>query len=343
MSPRRVLVTGAGGVLGTELLEQLRAVPGLDVVGVTSRGDAERGVLRWAMGRENAPPGAQGPWDVVIHSAANTKWNLPAEQAVSANVRPTEALAQVLSAGTHLVHVSTAYAGGHFGSVEPTAVEAYRNTYEWSKAASERLVRELHRGPLTIARPPLLVGRRSDGHVARYSGVYLFFKGMASSTAPAVVGHSDALLEIVPVDDTARRILQLALGTPPPAPVVDVIGSGGAAPTVAQVLALGQKVMDELRAEHGLAPLPPTPLLDARRWERFYLPFARQHFDAKQSRVLDLLGAFIPYTTIRHPIEVTHVVPDVMPALRVAVRAWAERHRALVLAEPAPWQAEAVA
>jgi nucleoside-diphosphate-sugar epimerase len=58
----------------------------------------------------------------------------------------------------------------------------YRNHYEWSKAAAERLVRERY-GDVTIVRPPLVVGRRSDGTVAPHRRLHVPARGRDRSGA----------------------------------------------------------------------------------------------------------------------------------------------------------------
>ena len=342
MSARRVLLTGAGGVLGTELLERLRASSAVAVTGVTRRGDADGGVLAWRLGEEPCPPALAGPWDVVVHSAASTRWNMTPEEAVAANVRSTEALAAVVGPRTHVVHVSTAYAEGLRGSTASTDLGAYRNGYEWSKAASERLVRDRF-GAVTIVRPPLIIGRRRDGRVARFTGVYTFLRAATTGLAPALVADPDAYLEVAPVDDVASRIVELAVGAPPTAPVVDVIARGERALRVREALAIAQAGLNEVRARHGRPPLEPSPMIDPRSWERFYLPFARQHLHPSQLKVLELLSAFTPYLKIRTPLAVDTFIADVAPALRRSIAHWAESRPGAALTEPRAWSARPAA
>ncbi len=336
----RVLLTGAGGVLGSELLGQLRAVPGVDVVGVTSQGLPGAGVAAWRMGHEQRPAALAGPWDVVAHCAASTRWSMSPEEAVEANLRPTQALAEVVGPQTHLVHVSTAYAGGRTGSVTSPHRADYRNSYEWSKAACERYVAATWPGS-TIYRPPLVVGRRADGYVTRFSGIYMFMRAATTGLAPALVASPRGRLEIVPVDDVARRAVDLVTGPRPATTRVDVIGRGEHALTVTETLDVVQAAVDGVRAEHGLAPVERPPLLDPQRWQRFYLPMARSALSPRQLRIVELLGEFEPYTCLEEPLQVTTTVEDVRPALHAAMRYWADQHPGAALGSPRAWSARA--
>jgi nucleoside-diphosphate-sugar epimerase len=263
-------------------------------------------------------------------------------QAVDANLRSTEALSAVVGPATHLIHISTAFALGLRGSTASAEPVDYRNHYEWSKAASERLV--LERFPhLTIVRPPLLVGRRSDGRVTRFNGVYTFLRAAATGLAPALVADPESYIELAPVDDVASHVVARALAHPPASAVIDVIGRGGHALRVGPALELARGTLNDVRDRHGRAPLAPCPIIEPARWDRFYLPFARQHLDGRQLRVLALLSEFKPYLEIRTPLAITTSVPDVAPVLRRSLRHWAESHLAVVLADPRAWAARAAA
>lgn len=334
----RVLVTGAGGVLGSEVYEQLRRTAGVHVVGATSRGRPEHGVHAWRMGAGPRPPELAGRWDVVVHCAASTRWSMTPEEAAAANIAPMLALDEVVGPRTHLVHVSTAFAGGLTGSTESEDLADYRNAYEWSKAAGERIVHERFLGS-TIYRPPLIIGRRRDGHVSRFSGIYMFLRAASTGLAPALVAARKGLLDLVPVDDAAARVVTLVTGNRPRMTRVDVIGRGARALTVGQTLDVTQAALNDVRAANGMAPIPRPPLIEPDRWTRFYLPFARQHLTPRQLRTVTLLGEFQPYTSIETPFAVTSQVSDLTPALRTAIRHWADRYPAAALGRPRAWTA----
>jgi len=157
----RVLVTGATGVIGTEVAQRLRALPGAQVTATARRAPAGDTVA-WHIGQEPPLPPLEGPWDVIVHTAASTRWTMSRDEALDANVGVLRAILGLAGPGTHLVHLSTAYVGGqrNRSDLRGEEFEGYRNGYEWSKAVCEQVILEEHRGPTTIVRPPLVVGRR---------------------------------------------------------------------------------------------------------------------------------------------------------------------------------------
>ncbi|WP_405839712.1 SDR family oxidoreductase [Streptomyces sp. NBC_01518] len=72
--------------------------------------DAE--VTAWNIGSEPPPPALSGHWDVIVHTAASTRWTMSRAEAVAANVDPLRAVLALADADTHVVHVSTAYVAG---------------------------------------------------------------------------------------------------------------------------------------------------------------------------------------------------------------------------------------
>ncbi|MGY5138541.1 SDR family oxidoreductase [Streptomyces nigrescens] len=87
---------------------------------------APRVSSRGGIGTEEPPDALRVPWHTVVHCAADTRWNLSAEESEQANVAPLCALLKRMDESTRLIHLSSSYATGLTGSVEPTSSDAYR-------------------------------------------------------------------------------------------------------------------------------------------------------------------------------------------------------------------------
>lgn len=334
----RVLVTGATGLVGAEVVDHLRSA-GHEVVATSRRGAPETGdAVAWDMTAAPPPDSLRGPFDAIVHAAADTRWTMPYDDARRANVEPLRALAEIAAPGTHLVHVSTAYATGLRGGVDSPETGDYRNSYEWSKAAAERLARELFER-VTIVRPPLIVGRRGDGRAARFAGLYTILRGITSSTVPAIVADPDAYLDVIPVDDLGRLLAGAVAGQPRPAPLT--IAGGAGAPRVEPMLEAITDALNEWRAERGCAPFDSPRLMEPDSWNRFFLPFARDHLTERQLRILSLLENFQPYLAMTEPLAPTNAVTGVEPAIAACVRYWADANSRVASMEPRPWTAAA--
>jgi nucleoside-diphosphate-sugar epimerase len=334
VSDARILVTGASGLVGTALRDLLRDRGETGVLGVSRRGADD--VVAWEMGAGEPPAVLRRAWDVVVNAAADTRWTQAPADARRANVASVEALAPLVGPDTHVIHVSTAYAVGLRVDGDSRAPADYRNSYEWSKAQAERRARELF-ARLTIVRPPLIVGRRRDGRATRFAGMYTLLRGLALSSVPAVVGLPNAFLDIVPVDDLAALIGDIAASGAHADGEILTIAGGARAPRVEPALEIILDAFNAWRAQRGLPPIATPPLVAPDSWRRFLLPFARQHLSARQLRVLELLAEFQPYLALTESLPATHHVLDVGGCLRASVRHWADANTRVASLTPRPW------
>ncbi|GIH04900.1 dehydrogenase [Rhizocola hellebori] len=331
---RSVLVTGATGIVGSEVCRWLRERPELAVTAVSARGSAEDGVLAWRMGVDEPPESLCRHWDVVVNAAASTRWSMTEQEALTANVRSVEALHRLDPRPGLLVHLSTTHVIGLRGSVESPRLADYHNSYEWSKAAAERFVRGHFPGTV-ILRFPIVLGRRRDGEIARFTGFFKLLKAIASGMMPAIVGLPHAYLEMVSVDDVARAVTRIV--TESRTDLTMVLGRAERAPTVDHVFELLFSVINSWRAGRGVAELARPPLLHPDRWDRFFLPFARQHLSPAQQRVIDVFSEFRPYLAMTEPLPASEVVGEVSSVIRRTVACWAQRNPAAASAIPQAW------
>ncbi len=336
---RAVLVTGATGLVGNELIDQLRSSGPTEVVGVSRRGSPkDPDVVAWDMAAEPAPARLRQRWDAIVNAAANTRWTMSPEEATAANVASVRALAPLVAADTHVIHVSTAYALGLRGGVESPAIEDYRNTYEWSKAHAERVARDSF-ARLTVVRPPLIVGRRSDGRAARFSGMYTLVRGLTVGTVPAVVADPSARFDAIPVDALGRLLADLAENRNMREGSTLTIAAGVAAPTVEEAITTVVDSLNRWRQQHERQPLARPPLISPESWNRFFRPFVHEHLTTRQVFILDLLQSFEPYLALVDPLQPDYTVDDILPCLESSTSYWAATNPRIAALVPKPWRA----
>jgi dTDP-4-dehydrorhamnose reductase len=291
----------------------------------------------WDIGSERPPKQLCRSWDVVVNTAANTRWTMSPTEAYRANVATVEALRAVVGSETHLVHISTAYADGLQSSSSSADVEDYRNTYEWSKAYAERSVRETFPNA-AIVRPTLVVGRRTDGRVSRFAGIYTLLRGIASSTIPAVISTPLSYLDVVPVDDLAKVIVGVVCEGNHKSGRVLTVASGHAALRVEEAVATMVTALNSWRSERGCSPHDLPTIISPDSWARFFLPFLDQHLSPRQHQVIGLLRNYEPYLQIEKPIEPTHEIRNVAPCLVNSVRYWADVNERLARLPARQWK-----
>jgi nucleoside-diphosphate-sugar epimerase len=334
-----VLVTGATGLVGSELIEQLRASD-VEVIGVSRRGvPHDPGVVAWDMSSEPAPAPLRRRWETIVNAAANTRWTMSQEEATAANVASVRALEPLVGAKTHVIHVSTAYATGLRGSVESTDLAAYRNTYEWSKAQAERVARKSFPS-LTVVRAPLIVGRRSDGRAARFAGMYTLVRGLTIGTVPAVVADPEARFDVIPVDDLCRLLAELAAGSARANGTALTVAAGETAPRIEEAITAIVGSLNGWRLARGHEPIKCPPLIEPERWRRFHRPFARQHLSPRQLLIMELLESFEPYLALVEPLRPDIEFGNVIPCLRTSTAYWAEANPRVAALVPRPWRSQ---
>lgn len=229
MTPSRIFVTGAAGLIGGEIAARLAARGHLvtalvhrnpDVRGNDGNSPSLRAVLRGDVsqprfGLENFASVATDH-DLLIHCAATTRFDLSPEQYRATNVAGTAHAIELARAGNMaLLHVSTAYVSGWrdgiIGEDDPLPATHFANGYEASKAEGEALV-ENSGLVRAIARPSVVVGDSATGAIRTFDTIYAAFKLIAHGRVRHMAATADATIDFVPIDHVATGLVALAEG-----------------------------------------------------------------------------------------------------------------------------------
>ncbi|MFQ6396786.1 SDR family oxidoreductase [Nocardia sp. KC 131] len=228
-----VLVTGATGLVGAEVVARLAAAsrPIAAVLHsnssivrndgtVLEAGTAVAGDVR-ARGfgmseRDTADLGERV--EVIVHCAATTAFDAPIADYEELNVRGTvNAIALARQWDVPLVYVSTAYVCGMRGGMvtedELEVGQSFGNGYEDSKFRAEQLVHAAGEEGLgwAIVRPGIVTGNSATGAIREYKNLYTVLKLMVEGKLRSLPGRYDATLSLAPVDHVADVIAAAVL------------------------------------------------------------------------------------------------------------------------------------
>ncbi|HEV2777019.1 MAG TPA: SDR family oxidoreductase [Solirubrobacteraceae bacterium] len=322
-----LLLTGATGFVGMELLARLLEQTDLDVVALVRAADdraaqariddlletlvapgvrPHRGRVRALAADLESPGLGLSPLSsdrlssmvtTVVHCAASISFTLPLDEARRINVEGTREVVKLASLAyargslERFVHVSTAYvAGDRDGLVsehDGDVGQSFRNTYEQTKLEAEQIVTDSGL-PAAIVRPSVIVGDSATGWTQAFNVIYWPLQAFARGLFPTVPGDPRACLDIVPVDTVADALLELVRG--PVRGGAFHIVAGDEAPTNAELATMAAEAFD---AE------PPVFVAlgedeGAEKRAGALVPYfsVRCTFDARRAR--DLLGACPP-------------------------------------------------
>jgi 2-alkyl-3-oxoalkanoate reductase len=315
-NPLRILVTGAGGLLGSELSGAL-----------AERGHAVVAMLHHstAMHRNDGRPLSARPWDgtlplpgelaalradvrqpglgldraslaeivrgldLVIHGAAATGFNLSERMYREVNIGGTANVLALIGQGGKapipLLHLSTAYVcGERSGPVaegELDVGQRFANGYESSKAEAERLVHAARQqgGISAVARPSIVVGRYCDGTIGQFTDIYALIRLVTGGRIRVLPGSPCASLDLVPIDHVIGGLTDIAERMAAASGRTYHLVSGTPVPLAAlRTLALGYQHL------HAPRFVPPET------FERTRLTRAEQTFDR---RVTSLYASYL--------------------------------------------------
>jgi thioester reductase-like protein len=244
-----VLLTGATGFLGMEVLARLLERDDIEVICLVrapSRDAADKRLAATFAQLFDDPPAATARVSAVagdisldglglsteareelltrvtsvIHCAAAISFDLPLDVAREVNslgpVRMLE-LAHAIADRGHLrryVHVSTAYVAGRhrgvFHEVDLDLGQGFRNTYEQSKFDGEVGVAGVAGDlPIVVARPSIVVGDSKTGWTPVFNVIYWPLRAFSRGLLDEVPVDPDGVADIVPIDYVADALIAL--------------------------------------------------------------------------------------------------------------------------------------
>jgi nucleoside-diphosphate-sugar epimerase len=210
---RTVLITGASGVIGRALIDELRDHRVIALVNSDDNLSAAGRVIKSDLGSPRLGL-AEHDWqalaeetDVIVHSGALTVWGQPRERYQAINIEGTRTVIELARlAGAPLHVVGTCFVRAlELGRLAELSEDNVVAPYIWSKLEAERLV-ERSGVPYSIFRPTNLIGDSRTGASSRPQIVQLMSDWMCRGKAPFFPAHPGNLIDVVPLDVTAIAI-----------------------------------------------------------------------------------------------------------------------------------------
>lgn len=352
-----ILITGANGLLGASIAKKLseQAIESAKIIAIVRSDKAER-ELRQGLGAAasrveiligdlgdrksfvNLLPARHLKRVLMIHCAADVSWDKSEDDLTAINIDGTRTAAQFLTSVAIepiFIYISSAYTQAENWD--------YRNGYEASKAAAERLLRlEFPDLPLSVFSCSLIIGSSTDGKISRFHGLYPLIRLVSTPGTPFVIGRDACMIDLVPIDWVTDQLLETIHRTLR-GETLDVVASAGAgAVRLDSMFRLIEVEINRFRMGSGFTARPELPILSYRRWDflkRSIEVWKPEELGARDLRqITHLIEIYRPYTMndqVRAPQNISMQAPSAENLLPSSVRYWLEKHSKQVIGR---WQ-----
>jgi len=282
-----ILVTGGTGTVGSQMVPALaRLMPG-EEIRLLRRPTADIRLPGLGLSPEDSRA-LQSQVRVIIHSAAEVRFNLPLEEVRATNLEGTRQMLEFAHGCPHLdrfAHVSTLYiAGRREGWVreEPlTHNVGYFNTYTQSKHEAEALVLAEHKLPVSIYRLSSVMG--GGGHVEQVIRMIPF-----SSEFPMLPGQPNVPVDLVSSEWTGQALALLIARHFEAGAIRHLCTGPDSAPTFGEI-------MDTAYGTWGRRPkLVPVAMFE---WA------LKAAATSREWRALAGLATFLPHLAVAQPFD----------------------------------------
>ncbi|MEK6406691.1 MAG: SDR family oxidoreductase [Acidobacteriota bacterium] len=311
-----LLLTGATGFVGSELLPILLASrPDRRVVILTRTRDKipsfgqsvqittiEGDLTRAGLGLDSATlRQIQREVTEIIHCAAETRFDLPIEEARATNTRGTSNVLRIAQACRRLkklAHLSTVYVAGRTtGHILETKLcnrEGFVNTYQQSKHEAEQIVLDaMATIPAVIYRLSTIIGDSRSGCVRQFNYFHQLLRLLPRNIMPVAPGHPSWLIDVIPTDWSISALAFLFEGCFVPGEVLHICAGASGSPTMAEV----RKLTMELFERHPLVkkwlPIKVPEFVSLSAYEE-YVQKSMQSGDNLLIELLKVLNQFLP-------------------------------------------------
>lgn len=332
----RILLTGASGVVGSALLDELG--DGREVIALVHRNPVPRSSVESVAGDVARPrlglepdryDRLAGEIDLVVHSAAVTSFTEHPDRIVAANVEGTmRVLELAVQAGASVLHVGTAFEQERPGRGGRSGLSAGTDAYRRSKRTAERLVGESG-VPYTVVKPSLLIGDSRTGRIAKFQGIHYIIEYIFRGHMPFLPIRPDERIDLIPQDVVARAMADLMQR--PCEGETFYLTLGSEALTLRRLVELGSE-FSRMTAH----PFSPPRFVDPDIVDRLIRPVFMQEFPARIRRRLERLIEFDAFLNprgdlptslpeLRRRFDTGHL-PAVEDAFVAGLRYWAEEN-----------------